>query len=139
MRDKTTDFVVQTIVSGAWNYFRVQEHWKKHYDDLSPAPDRKHVFFQSRRDCEDILSRLSTAKLISDPPSHFDQVCADLLTEFSGGDEFILDYVMIYLLSVLLAHNLGRELQMIAHPPSRTTLEKRPALWDFAHLDTLRR
>jgi hypothetical protein len=58
-----------------------------------------------------------------------------------------LDYVptrtwvgnQIYLLSVLLAHNLGRELQMIAHPPSRTTLEKRPALWDFARLDTLRR
>ncbi|MDQ3772892.1 MAG: IS1380 family transposase [Pseudomonadota bacterium] len=57
-----------------------------------------------------------------------------------------LDYVpthtwvgnQIYLLSVLLAHNLGRELQMIAHPPSRTTLEKRPALWDFARLDTLR-
>ena len=37
----------------------------------------------------------------------------------------------IYLLSVLLAHNLVRELQMIAHPPSRLTLEKRPALWDF--------
>jgi hypothetical protein len=35
----------------------------------------------------------------------------------------------IYLLSVLLAHNLGRELQMIAHPPSRATLEKRPAFW----------
>ncbi|MGH8654372.1 MAG: transposase [Gammaproteobacteria bacterium] len=58
-----------------------------------------------------------------------------------------LDYVptrtwvgnQIYLLSVLLAHNLGRELQMIAHPPSRTTLEKRPAFWDFARLDTLRR
>ena len=45
----------------------------------------------------------------------------------------------IYLLSVLLAHNLGRELQMIAHPPSRTTLEKRPAFWDFLRLDTLRR
>ena len=58
-----------------------------------------------------------------------------------------LDYVptrtwvgnQIYLLSVLLAHNLGRELQMIVHPPSRTTLEKRPALWNFARLDTLRR
>lgn len=45
----------------------------------------------------------------------------------------------IYLLSVLLAHTLGRELQMIAHPPSRTTLEKRPAFWDFLRLDTLRR
>lgn len=94
VRDKTTDFIVQTIVSGAWNYFRVQEYWKKHYDELSPAPDRKHVFFQSRPDCEDILSRLSAAKLISDPPSHFDHVCADLLTEFSGGDEFILDYII---------------------------------------------
>ncbi|MGH8469238.1 MAG: transposase [Gammaproteobacteria bacterium] len=58
-----------------------------------------------------------------------------------------LDYVptrtwvgnQIYLLSVLLAHDLGRELQMIVHPPSRITLEKRPALWDFARLDTLRR
>ncbi|MGH8655349.1 MAG: IS1380-like element ISHoc1 family transposase, partial [Gammaproteobacteria bacterium] len=58
-----------------------------------------------------------------------------------------LDYVptrtwvgnQIYLLSTLLAHNLGRELQMIAHPPSRTTLEKRPALWAFVRLDTLRR
>ena len=28
---------------------------------------------------------------------------------------------------------------MIAHPPSRTTLEKRPALWAFVRLDTLRR
>ena len=58
-----------------------------------------------------------------------------------------LDYVpartwvgnQIYLLSVLLAHNLGRELQMIAHPPSRATLEKRPAFWAFQGLDTLRR
>lgn len=45
----------------------------------------------------------------------------------------------IYLLSVLLAHNLGRELQMIAHPPCRATLEKRPALWVFERLDTFRR
>ncbi len=45
----------------------------------------------------------------------------------------------IYLLSVLLAHNLGRELQMIAHPPARATLEKRPAFWSFERLDTFRR
>lgn len=45
----------------------------------------------------------------------------------------------VYLLSVLFAHNLGRELQMIADPPSRATLEKRPALWDFLRLGTLRR
>jgi hypothetical protein len=45
----------------------------------------------------------------------------------------------VYLLSVLFAHNLARELQMIADPPSRLTLEKRPALWDFLRLGTLRR
>ncbi|MDQ3563346.1 MAG: hypothetical protein M3436_04125 [Pseudomonadota bacterium] len=55
-----------------------------------------------------------------------------------------LDYVptrtwvgnQIYLLSTLLAHNLGRELQVIAHSPSRITLEKRPALWDFVRHPT---
>ncbi|MGH8524812.1 MAG: IS1380 family transposase [Gammaproteobacteria bacterium] len=68
-----------------------------------------------------------------------------LFAELKSGNQ--LDYVptrtwvgnQIYLLSVLLAHNLGRELQMIAHPPSRTTLEKRPPLWEFTRLDTLRR
>lgn len=44
----------------------------------------------------------------------------------------------IYLLCALFAHNLTRELQMIADPASRTTLEKRPALWVFTRLDTLR-
>ena len=29
--------------------------------------------------------------------------------------------------------------QVIAHPPSRIMLEKRPALWSFVRLDTLRR
>jgi len=58
-----------------------------------------------------------------------------------------LDYVpvrawvgnQIYLLSAVFAHNLGRELQMIAHPPARPTLGKRPALWEFLRLDTLRK
>ena len=45
----------------------------------------------------------------------------------------------VYLLSAVLAHNLTRELQMIARPPARTTLPKRPALWAFERLDTLRR
>lgn len=46
----------------------------------------------------------------------------------------------IYLLGAVLAHNLARELQMIAQPrPVRPTLEKRPALWEFTKLDTLRR
>jgi len=45
----------------------------------------------------------------------------------------------VYLLSSVLAHNLSRELQMITRSSSRTTQEKRPALWDFEQLDTLRR
>ncbi len=44
----------------------------------------------------------------------------------------------VYLLSAVLAHNLSRELQMITNPPSRKTQEKRPALWDFEQLNTLR-
>ena len=44
----------------------------------------------------------------------------------------------VYLLSALWAHNLSRELQIIA-PPSRSTRQKRPALRDFEKLDRLRR
>lgn len=45
----------------------------------------------------------------------------------------------IYLLSAILAHNLARELQMIAEPPQRHTTEKRSPLWIFQELNTLRR
>jgi hypothetical protein len=45
----------------------------------------------------------------------------------------------VYLLSAILAHNLSREIQMIAQKPSRTTRQKRPALWNFEQLGTLRR
>lgn len=45
----------------------------------------------------------------------------------------------IYLITALMAHNLGRELQMRARPPARTTTAKRPALWPFASIATVRR
>ena len=45
----------------------------------------------------------------------------------------------VYLLSALFAHNLTRELQMITRAPARSTRRKRPALWEFEQLDTLRR
>ena len=45
----------------------------------------------------------------------------------------------VYLLSALLAHNLARELQMATKAPSRITGQKRPTLWAFERLDTLRR
>jgi hypothetical protein len=45
----------------------------------------------------------------------------------------------VYLLSSLLAHNLGRELQMQLEEPVRGTTQKRTVKWLFAELDTLRR
>ena len=45
----------------------------------------------------------------------------------------------IYLICAILAHNLGRELQMDATEPQRGTTEKRSPLWIFEELDTLRR
>ncbi|MCB1852537.1 MAG: IS1380 family transposase [Gammaproteobacteria bacterium] len=45
----------------------------------------------------------------------------------------------VYLLAAVMAHNLTRELQMVVRKPARTTLQKRPALWDFEQIDTLRR
>jgi len=45
----------------------------------------------------------------------------------------------IYLLSTILVHNLGRELQMQAAPPARSTVIKRTAAWVFEELNTLRR
>ena len=58
-----------------------------------------------------------------------------------------MDYVPVrtsagnqtYLLCAILAHNLARELQMIADPPQRHTTEKRAPLWIFQELNTLRR
>jgi hypothetical protein len=44
----------------------------------------------------------------------------------------------LYLLSSLLAHNLAREMQIIAHPAARATTAKRPPLWRFTSLGTLR-
>lgn len=45
----------------------------------------------------------------------------------------------VYLLCTMLAHNLGRELQMQVDEPVRGTTEQRTARWLFAELDTLRR
>ena len=42
------------------------------------------------------------------------------------------------MVSALLAHNLTRELQMVASSPQRGTNPKRPALWSFASIGTIR-
>jgi hypothetical protein len=57
-----------------------------------------------------------------------------------------MDYIAVrrlhgnqmYLMAAILAHNLNRELQMSSLPPHRHTTEKRPALWEFRDLATLR-
>jgi hypothetical protein len=44
----------------------------------------------------------------------------------------------IFTLAGMLAHNLGRELQMATRPADRADLEKRPARWEFESLGTIR-
>ena len=44
-----------------------------------------------------------------------------------------------YLLAVLPAYNLNRELQMQVTEPKRTTTAKRPTLWIFAQLASVTR
>jgi hypothetical protein len=44
----------------------------------------------------------------------------------------------LYLMAGVLAHNVIRELQMMAKPPERGTTEKRSPLWIFEQLATLR-
>jgi len=44
----------------------------------------------------------------------------------------------LYTLAGMLAYNLSRELQMVANPPAHGTRRKRPTLWDFLSLGTLR-
>ena len=44
----------------------------------------------------------------------------------------------IFMLSSMLAHNLGRELQMAAKERHRGTGYKRPSLWDLSSLGTIR-
>jgi len=44
----------------------------------------------------------------------------------------------IYTLCAMMAHNLSREIQMLASAPAERSLPKRPAVWSFEKLDTLR-
>ena len=44
----------------------------------------------------------------------------------------------IYTICAMMAHNLSREIQMLAQSSSHRTQPKRPAVWSFQTLDTLR-
>ncbi len=45
---------------------------------------------------------------------------------------------MIFTISAMIAHNLSREIQMLAQPSSHRAKAKRPAAWKFEKLDTIR-
>ncbi len=45
----------------------------------------------------------------------------------------------LWLLAGMLAHNLAREMQMLAQPQARGTTEKRATLWVFEQVATIRR
>ncbi len=93
IREKSSTLTFQTIVIGSWNFFHLQEFWRKNHDAVSPAGDGRNVFFQGDPTHEDILNRLISAKLIADPASYFDKVCADMLSEFTSGDACFLEYI----------------------------------------------
>lgn len=44
----------------------------------------------------------------------------------------------VFTLSSMMAHNLTRELQMLAHPAAPRNRPKRPTAWNFQKLDTIR-
>lgn len=44
----------------------------------------------------------------------------------------------IFTISAMMAHNLSREIQMLARPSAPRALAKRPAAWKFEKLDTIR-
>jgi Transposase DDE domain group 1 len=44
----------------------------------------------------------------------------------------------IFTLCAMMAHNMCREIQMLACPPAPRSLPKRPAHWTFEKIDTLR-
>ena len=44
----------------------------------------------------------------------------------------------IFTISAMMAHNLSREIQMLAKPSASRALPKRPAAWKFEKLDTIR-
>ena len=44
----------------------------------------------------------------------------------------------VFTISAMMAHNLSREIQMLAKPSTPRALAKRPAAWKFEKLDTIR-
>jgi hypothetical protein len=44
----------------------------------------------------------------------------------------------VFTVSAMLAHNLSREIQMLAQPAAPRATAKRPAAWEFEKLDTIR-
>ncbi len=87
--------------------------------------------------------KLTAAKLVAFHNGRGSQ--ESIFAELKTGNQ--MDYVptrtwagnQVYLMSAVMAHNLTRELQMIASPQDRSTEAKRPMLWKFKTLSTLRK
>lgn len=87
--------------------------------------------------------KLTAAKLVSYHNGRGSQ--ESIFAELKSCNQ--MDYVptrtwagnQVYLLSAVMAHNLTKELQMITRPPQRSTEQKRPTLWKFKKLGTLRK
>lgn len=103
IRESCANVSVQTILHGSWNIYRLQEYWKAHLSDTSPAPDRKHIFFKEETDVFCLLDRLSKAGCISYGPTPIDQIGAKAILEITGGDSFFVDYII----DALRAQQLG--------------------------------
>jgi hypothetical protein len=95
VRDRTSDVKLQTIVWGAWNFFRVQRYWRKYLaNTFSPAPDRNHVHFGIPHCIETIRSKLLRRNLVPAHLDRFHEVCVEVLHETTGGDAILLDYII---------------------------------------------
>ena len=87
--------------------------------------------------------KLTTPKLISYHNGRGSQEA--IFAELKSCNQ--MDYVptrtwtgnQVYMLSAVMAHNLSKELQMQTSEPNRSTQQKRPTLWNFKKLGTIRK
>lgn len=96
-RESTSANKIQTIVVGAWNLFEVQRKWKSSYSNLSPVPDRNHVFFLPETDEDSVVSILRQAGLVSQFIRNIERVSVRAILELTSGEHFLINYFVVLL------------------------------------------
>ena len=145
--DATCDYFEQRWKPKSWNrrhrFVFIRQQNKIQYK--GPVQMDMFIPYEYGVDFKVVLTnkRLSAAKVVAYHNGRGSQegIFAELKTHNQ------LDYVptrtwngnRIFLLSTLFAHNLTRELQMVSSAAVRRTQSKRPALWCFQQLGTVRR